>query len=74
MIIVSRLFLALAVCMSAAAFVTHASAQVDTQAKPPGPSNKIPAHRLAALKKCTDGIKFESDRYVNCMTKEGEAP
>jgi hypothetical protein len=74
MITVSRLFFALAVCASAAAFVTHASAQVDTQAKPPGPSSKISAHRMAALKKCTDGIKFESDRYVNCMTKEGESP
>jgi hypothetical protein len=74
MIILSRLFVALAVCISAAAFVTHASAQVDTQAKPPGPSSKISAHRMASLKKCTDGIKFESDRYVNCMTKEGEAP
>jgi hypothetical protein len=30
--------------------------------------------RLAALKKCTDGIKFDSDRYVACMSKEGEAP
>jgi hypothetical protein len=71
---VSRFFVALAVCISAAAFVTHASAQVDTQAKPPGPASKIPAHRIAALKKCTDGIKFESDKYVACMTKEGENP
>jgi hypothetical protein len=30
--------------------------------------------RMAALKKCTDGIKFSSDRYVACMSKEGEAP
>ncbi len=30
--------------------------------------------RMAALKKCTDGIKFDSDRYVACMSKEGEAP
>ena len=30
--------------------------------------------RTAALKKCTDGIKFDSDRYVECMSKEGEAP
>jgi hypothetical protein len=28
--------------------------------------------RKAALKKCTNGIKFDSDRYVNCMTM-GEA-
>jgi hypothetical protein len=31
-------------------------------------------HRMAALKKCTDQIKFDSDRYVACMSKEGEAP
>ena len=32
------------------------------------------AHRMAALKKCTHNIAFESDRYVACMSKEGEAP
>jgi hypothetical protein len=30
--------------------------------------------RTAALKKCTDGIKFDSDRYVACMSKAGESP
>ena len=30
--------------------------------------------RVAALKKCTDGIRFASDHYVACMSKEGEAP
>jgi len=30
--------------------------------------------RMAALKKCTDGLKFASDRYVACMSKLGEAP
>ena len=30
--------------------------------------------RMAALKKCTHNIPFESDRYVACMSKEGEAP
>ena len=30
--------------------------------------------RLNAIKTCTDGIKFDSDRYVQCMLKEGEAP
>ena len=55
MIAVSRTFLALAVCTSAAAFVSQASAQVDTQKPPPGPANTISAHRMAALKKCTDG-------------------
>jgi len=30
--------------------------------------------RMAALKTCTDGIAFDSDRYVACMSKAGEAP
>jgi hypothetical protein len=30
--------------------------------------------RMEALKKCTEGIKFDSDSYVACMAKEGEAP
>ena len=74
MITVSRTLLALAVCMSAAAFVSQASAQVDTQKPPPGPPNTISAHRMAALKKCTDGKKFAGDKYVACMTAEGESP
>jgi hypothetical protein len=31
-------------------------------------------NRSAALKKCTDRIRFASDRYVACMSKLGEAP
>jgi hypothetical protein len=31
-------------------------------------------HRAEALKKCTHNIAFESERYVACMAKEGEAP
>ena len=30
--------------------------------------------RMEALKKCTHMIAFESDRYVACMAKEGQAP
>ena len=30
--------------------------------------------RSEALKKCTHNQAFESDRYVACMSKEGEAP
>jgi hypothetical protein len=74
MIVVSRTLLALALCMSAAAFASQASAQVDTQKPPPGPANTISAHRMAALKKCTDGKKFAGDKYVACMTAEGESP
>jgi hypothetical protein len=29
---------------------------------------------MEALKKCTHNIAFESDRYVACMAKEGQAP
>ena len=32
------------------------------------------AKRMAAIKKCTEGIKFDSNRYVACMSKEGESP
>jgi hypothetical protein len=31
-------------------------------------------HREAAVTKCTDGIKFASDKYVTCMLAEGEVP
>ena len=30
--------------------------------------------RMEALKKCTEGTAFDSDRYVSCMAREGEAP
>jgi hypothetical protein len=30
--------------------------------------------RMEALKKCTEGVKFDSDSYVACMAREGEAP
>jgi hypothetical protein len=39
-----------------------------------GDKTILNAHRMAALKKCTNGIPFESDGYVACMSKEGEAP
>jgi hypothetical protein len=32
------------------------------------------AKRMAAIKKCTDGLRFDSDRYAACMSKEGESP
>jgi hypothetical protein len=66
--------LAVALSASQVFFASQVMAQPDTQAAPPGPNSAISAHRMAALKKCTDGIKFESDRYVNCMTREGENP
>ena len=70
----SKTLVALASGLSVALLAAQAFAQVDTQRPPPGPNSAISAHRMAALKKCTDGIKFESDRYVNCMTSEGENP
>jgi hypothetical protein len=39
-----------------------------------GDKTILNARRMAALKKCTHMIAFESDRYVTCMSKEGEAP
>ena len=69
-----KLVVALASGLSVALLASQVFAQVDTQKPPPGPNNVISAHRMAALKKCTDGIKFESDRYVNCMTAAGENP
>ena len=61
---------------SVAAFASQALAQPDVNPPPPltGHGAQLSDHRKAALMKCTDGIKFASDRYVACMTKEGEAP
>jgi len=69
-----KLVVALASGLSVALLASQVLAQVDTQRPPPGPSSTISAHRMAALKKCTDGIAFESDKYVNCMTAMGENP
>ena len=30
--------------------------------------------RMEALKKCTEGAAFDSDKYLACMAREGEAP
>ena len=32
------------------------------------------AKRMAAIKKCTEGLKVDFDRYVACMSKQGESP
>jgi hypothetical protein len=69
-----KLVVAIASGLSVALLASQVLAQVDTQAAPRGPNNQLSAHRMAALKKCTDGIRFESDAYVNCMTREGENP
>jgi hypothetical protein len=39
-----------------------------------GEKTILSAKRMAALKKCTDGVSFESDKYVLCMSNLGEAP
>jgi hypothetical protein len=72
----NRLGIILAVGLSVAAFASQALAQPDVNPPPPltGHGPQLGAHRKAALQKCTDGIKFDSDRYVACMTREGEAP
>jgi len=71
----NRLLVALAVGLSAA-FASQALAQPNVNPPPPltGHGPALTAHRKAALMKCTNGIKFDSDSYVNCMTKEGESP
>jgi hypothetical protein len=71
----NRLVVAFAVGLSAA-FASQALAQPNVNPPPPltGHGPPISEHRRAALKTCTDGIKFDSDRYVACMTKAGEAP
>jgi hypothetical protein len=67
---------ALLIGISVAAFASQASAQPDVNPPPPltGHGPQLSEHRKAALMKCTDGIKFASDRYVTCMTAAGEAP
>jgi hypothetical protein len=71
---VANKLVALTLGFSAAVFASQALAQPDTQKAPPAPNQPLSAHRMAALKKCTDRIKFDSDKYVNCMTKAGENP
>jgi hypothetical protein len=36
-----------------------------------GDKTILNAHRMAALRKCTDGIQFDSDRHLTCMSQEG---
>jgi hypothetical protein len=71
----NRLAVAFAIGLSAV-FASEAFAQPDVNPPPPltGHGPALTAQRKAALMKCTNGIKFDSDRYVNCMTKAGEAP
>ena len=61
---------------SVAAFASQALAQPDVNPPPPltGHGPQLSEHRKAALQKCTDGVKFASDRYVACMTAAGETP
>jgi hypothetical protein len=75
MLIANRLVVAIGVGLSAA-FVSQALAQPDVNSPPPltGHGPALSEHRKAALQRCTDRIPFASDRYVACMTSEGEAP
>jgi hypothetical protein len=69
----AKSFSALLIGASVAIFAWPASAQPDVS-KPPANPSKISEHRAAALKKCTTGIRFDSDRYVACMEQQNEAP
>jgi hypothetical protein len=75
MLSANRLAFVLAIGLSAA-FASQALAQPNVNPPPPltGQGPPLSDHRKAALMKCTNGIKFASDRYVNCMTRMGEAP
>jgi hypothetical protein len=72
----NKSLIALLIGASAALYAVQASAQPDVNPPPPltGHGPQLTDHRKAALMKCTDGIKFASDRYVSCMTAAGEAP
>jgi hypothetical protein len=74
--VTNKSVVALLIGISVAAFASQASAQPDVNPPPPltGHGPQFSEHRKTTLMKCTDGIKFASDRYVACMTKEGEAP
>jgi hypothetical protein len=41
---------------------------------PASPAPSTNARRMAAIKKCTDGLKVDFNRYVACMAKQGESP
>ena len=75
MLIANRLIVAFGVGL-AAAFASQALAQPDVNPPPPltGHGPALSEHRKAALMKCTDRTPFAFDRYVACMTQEGETP
>jgi hypothetical protein len=76
MLAANSLVVAFAVGLSTV-LASQALAQPNVTPPPPltgkGPA-QLSEHRKAALKKCIKGTSFDSDRYVACMTKEGEAP
>ena len=74
--VTNKSLVALLIGVSIAAFASQASAQPDVNPPPPltGHGPLLSEHRKMALIKCTDGIKFDSDRYVACMSAAGEAP
>ena len=51
-----------------------ATRSLATPAAVAGPVHATNAKRMAAIKKCTDRLKFDFDRYVACMSKQGESP
>jgi len=67
---------ALLIGASVATFASQVLAQPDVNPPPPltGHGPALSEHRKAALMKCTDRTPFASDRYVACMTGEGEVP
>jgi hypothetical protein len=49
-------------------------AAIATPAPAATPAHATNAKRMAAIKKCTDGLKFDFGRYAACMSKQGESP
>ncbi len=76
MSVTNKPLIALLIGVSVAASVSRVFSQPDVNVTHPltGHGPTLSDHRKAALQKCTDGIKFASDRYVACMTNEGEEP
>jgi len=39
-----------------------------------GETTFLTGRRIAALRRCTDGVPFASNNYLTCMARQGEAP
>jgi hypothetical protein len=75
MAVTIRSLAALLLGVSVAGFAAQAYAQPDVPKESlPATRAQISEHRAEALKRCTLGVQFASDTYVQCMLQEGENP